>query len=173
MPINKTIRLWLVAALLTVAGGLRAAEDNKVLRISYIDDNYVLREALFSLETNPVVTFDEEQVVITSTQTRSAFQIENVDEMTFVEDDQSTTSMDEIEDAAASNKIVFRILADDVVKVVGAGLRPELTVHTADGKMVQVPVEYAEHEITIRLGTLSRGLYIINTNQHSFKFIRK
>ena len=74
MPINKSIRLWLVAALLTMAGGLRAAEDNKVLRVSYIDDNYVLREALFSLETNPIVTFDEEQVVITSTQTRSAFQ---------------------------------------------------------------------------------------------------
>lgn len=126
------------------------------------------------LETNPQVVFDNEDITITSTQTQSVFQVDNVVEMYFLTESPILTKTEgDISDTSASGKVVFRILADDVVRVTGSSLRPETSVYTSDGKSVEVPVVYSEHEINIRLGNLPRGLYIVKTNQQTFKFIRK
>lgn len=171
MHINHIIRLCFLGILLFTAHSLRAAEGNEKLLVVYKDGNNT-NEAYFSFENNPEITFDEDKVVVISGSTQSTYQIDDVYEIRFVLDDPVVTKMDD-ETAVTSPKIVFRILSDDLVKVTGAHLNPDVSVYTADGKSVDVPAEYSENEINIRLGTLSRGLYIIKTNQQSFKFIRK
>ena len=161
------IRLWLLSLLLLTVSGLRAAEDDVVLRVSLMDGS----EVLFSLEKNPEVTFDDETVYIQSTASSAIYQIDDVVEMNFVENESVVTKKEEMPNVSA--KILFRILGEDLVKVIGNDLSPEVLVYGADGRSVDVPVDYSQSEINIRLGSLPRGLYIIKTNQQSFKFIRK
>lgn len=173
MQINQIIRLWFLGILLFAANNLRAAEGDEVLLVVY-QDGYNVREAYFSFENNPVVTFDGDVVLVTSTQAQATYQIDDVIEMTFVPEDPVVTHVeDEISGADASAKILFRILSDNLIQVVGTHLNPAVSVYTVDGKSVDVPVDYSEREINIRLGALPRGLYIIKTNQQTFKFIRK
>ena len=160
------IRLWLLSLLLLTVSGLRAAEDEVFLRVGLMDGS----EVLFSLEEKPEVTFDDETVYIQSTASSATYQIDRVAEMTFVEDEPIVSKKEEMPDVSA--KILFRILGDDL-KVIGNNLNPEVSVYGADGRSVDVPVDYSKSEINIRLGSLPRGIYIIKTNQQSFKFIRK
>ena len=163
---TTNIRLWLLSLLLLTVSGLRAAEDEVLLRVSLMDGS----EVLFSLEEKPEVTFDDESVFIQSTASSATYQIDHVVEMNFVEKDPVVTKKEEMPDVSA--KILFRILGD-LVKVVGNNLSSEVSVFTADGRSVEVPVNYSNNEINVRLGSLPRGIYIIKTNQQSFKFIRK
>ncbi|MBR5918419.1 MAG: T9SS type A sorting domain-containing protein [Prevotella sp.] len=163
---TTNIRLWLLSLLLLTVSGLRAAEDEVLLRVSLMDGS----EVLFSLEEKPEVTFDDESVFIQSTASSATYQIDHVVEMNFVEKDPVVTKKEEMPDVSA--KILFRILGD-LVKVVGNNLSSEISVFTADGRLVEVPVDYSNNEINVRLGSLPRGIYIIKTNQQSFKFIRK
>lgn len=163
---TTNIRLWLLSLLLLTVSGLRAAEDEVLLRVSLMDGS----EVLFSLEEKPEVTFDDESVFIQSTASSATYQIDHVVEMNFVEKDPVVTKKEEIPDVSA--KILFRILGD-LVKVVGNNLSSEVSVFTADGRSVEVPVDYSNNEINVRLGSLPRGIYIIKTNQQSFKFIKK
>ena len=163
---TTNIRLWLLSLLLLTVSGLRAAEDEVLLRVSLMDGS----EVLFSLEEKPEVTFDDESVFIQSTASSATYQIDHVVEMNFVEKDPVVTKKEEMPDVSA--KILFRILGD-LVKVVGNNLSSEVSVFTADGRSVEVPVGYSNNEINVRLGSLPRGIYIIKTNQQSFKFIKK
>lgn len=163
---TTNIRLWLLSLLLLTVSGLRAAEDEVLLRVSLMDGS----EVLFSLEEKPEVTFDDESVFIQSTASSATYQIDHVVEMNFVEKDPVVTKKEEMPDVSA--KILFRILGD-LVKVVGNNLSSEVSVFTADGRSVEVPVDYSNNEINVRLGLLPRGIYIIKTNQQSFKFIKK
>ena len=163
---TTNIRLWLLSLLLLTVSGLRAAEDEVLLRVSLMDGS----EVLFSLEEKPEVTFDDESVFIQSTASSATYQIDHVVEMNFVEKDPVVTKKEEMPDVSA--KILFRILGD-LVKVVGNNLSSEVSVFTADGRSVEVPVDYSNNEINVRLGSLPRGIYIIKTNQQSFKFIKK
>ena len=163
---TTNIRLWLLSLLLLTVSGLRAAEDEVLLRVSLMDGS----EVLFSLEEKPEVTFDDETVFIQSTASSATYQIDHVVEMNFVEKDPVVTKKEEMPDVSA--KILFRILGD-LVKVVGNNLSSEVSVFTADGRSVEVPVDYSNNEINVRLGSLPRGIYIIKTNQQSFKFIKK
>ena len=155
-----------MSLLLLTVSGLRAAEDEVLLRVSLMDGS----EVLFSLEEKPEVTFDDESVFIQSTASSATYQIDHVVEMNFVEKDPVVTKKEEMPDVSA--KILFRILGD-LVKVVGNNLSSEVSVFTADGRSVEVPVNYSNNEINVRLGSLPRGIYIIKTNQQSFKFIKK
>lgn len=155
-----------MSLLLLTVSGLRAAEDEVLLRVSLMDGS----EVLFSLEEKPEVTFDDETVFIQSTASSATYQIDHVVEMNFVEKDPVVTKKEEMPDVSA--KILFRILGD-LVKVVGNNLSSEVSVFTADGRSVEVPVDYSNNEINVRLGSLPRGIYIIKTNQQSFKFIKK
>ena len=155
-----------MSLLLLTVSGLRAAEDEVLLRVSLMDGS----EVLFSLEEKPEVTFDDESVFIQSTASSATYQIDHVVEMNFVEKDPVVTKKEEMPDVSA--KILFRILGD-LVKVVGNNLSSEISVFTADGRLVEVPVDYSNNEINVRLGSLPRGIYIIKTNQQSFKFIKK
>ncbi|MBR5689155.1 MAG: T9SS type A sorting domain-containing protein [Prevotella sp.] len=163
---TTNIRLWLLSLLLLTVSGLRAAEDEVLLRVSLMDGS----EVLFSLEEKPEVTFDDESVFIQSTASSATYQIDHVVEMNFVEKDPVVTKKEEMPDVSA--KILFRILGD-LVKVVGNNLSSEVSVFTADGRSVEVPVDYSNNEINVRLGSLPCGIYIIKTNQQSFKFIKK
>lgn len=155
-----------MSLLLLTVSGLRAAEDEVLLRVSLMDGS----EVLFSLEEKPEVTFDDESVFIQSTASSATYQIDHVVEMNFVEKDPVVTKKEEMPDVSA--KILFRILGD-LVKVVGNNLSSEVSVFTADGRSVEVPVDYSNNEINVRLGSLPCGIYIIKTNQQSFKFIKK
>ena len=155
---TTNIRLWLLSLLLLTVSGLRAAEDEVLLRVSLMDGS----EVLFSLEEKPEVTFDDESVFIQSTASSATYQIDHVVEMNFVEKDPVVTKKEEMPDVSA--KILFRILGD-LVKVVGNNLSSEVSVFTADGRSVEVPVGYSNNEINVRLGSLPRGIYIIKTNQ--------
>ena len=155
-----------MSLLLLTVSGLRAAEDEVLLRVSLMDGS----EVLFSLEEKPEVTFDDESVFIQSTASSATYQIDHVVEMNFVEKDPVVTKKEEMPDVSA--KILFRILGD-LVKVVGNNLSSEVSVFAADGRSVEVPVDYSNNEINVRLGSLPCGIYIIKTNQQSFKFIKK
>ena len=125
----------------------------------------------FAFDKNPVVTFDDENVYIQATSSPATYLIEDVQELRFEKEAVVTNVEEGLPTASA--KIYFRIMANDLVKVTGVGLTPDVSVYTAEGKSVEVPVDYSQSEINIRLGSLPRGLYIIKTNQQSFKFIRK
>lgn len=182
MQITNNIRLWLLACLLFTASGLRADEEVMCLHVTYMDGSNA-REAYFSLEDDPEVIFNDETKMITinSTDSTATYQIDNGVEMDFVikiiKDDPPVvdppvpdppTKIKEV-----SNTPLFRLFGNDLVKVMGKNLSPEVSVYGADGRLVNVPVDYTKNEINIRLGSLPRGIYIIKTNQQSFKFIRK
>ena len=167
MQITNHIRLWLFGLLLLTASGLRAAEEEEALCV-ILDDG---TELIFTFDKNPEVTFDDENVYIQTTSSSATYLVESVQEFRFVEAPVVTNVEEGL--PASSAKIHFRIMANDWVKVTGVGLTPEVSVYTAEGKSVDVPVDYSQSEINIRLGSLPRGLYIIKTNQQSFKFIRK
>ena len=151
------------------------------LHVTYTDGGNA-REAYFSLEDNPEVIFNDETKTITinSTDSTATYLIDNCNEMDFVikiieddppVDDPPTEIMEKMSDATAN--VLFRLLDNDLVKVMGKNLSHEVSVYGADGRSVNVPVDYTKNEINIRLGSLPRGIYIIKTNQQSFKFIRK
>lgn len=167
MQITNHIRLWLFGLLLLTASGLRAAEEEVALCVVLNDGS----EVYFAFDKNPVVTFDDENVYIQATSSPATYLIEDVQELRFEKEAVVTNVEEGLPTASA--KIYFRIMANDLVKVTGVGLTPDVSVYTAEGKSVEVPVDYSQSEINIRLGSLPRGLYIIKTNQQSFKFIRK
>jgi hypothetical protein len=186
MQRTNNIRLWLLACLLFAASSLHADEEVMCLHVTYTDGGNA-REAYFSLEDNPEVIFNDETKTITinSTDSTATYLIDNCNEMDFVikiieddppvddppVDDPPTEIMEKMSDAPAN--VLFRLLDNDLVKVMGKNLSHEVSVYGADGRSVNVPVDYTKNEINIRLGSLPRGIYIIKTNQQSFKFIRK
>ena len=163
--------LMLISCLLFLsANTLKADGVKEVLRIDYKMDGKVL-STKFAFEDSPKVTFEGETVYIQSDILSQTYIIDEVVCLKF--DSDIPTSIEKQQSLPTSNSVAFTFYSSDLIKVTGDNLTPEVYLFTADGRQVSVQSDFSDKEININLGSLPRGLYIIKTNHHSFKFIRK
>lgn len=176
MQINRTntyrLRLFalIIGLLFLSVNSLFATEVVEALQIDYKKDGKVI-SATFAFETNPKVFFEGETLYIQSESLTETYIIDDVVDFKFVMID--ATAIEQLKTQSPANPIKFSFFSNELIKVTGDNLTPEVNLFTADGRQVKVQSDFSNNEINIHLEALPRGLYIIKTNHHSFKFIRK
>lgn len=116
----------------------------------------------FSLQQRPVVSFTETDVKLSCNQTEVLYSLDNYLKLTIEETDTETT----IEKVGHDNFIINS-------KEISAHGVESMALYTIDGKLITSGKADNEGKITIPVSQLKSGIYIVNTSNKSFKFIKK
>lgn len=150
--------LTLLIALLSQAG-----HAENVLYINQKGQNTIT----VMLSDKPVVTFDATSVHIDIPELSILY--DDVESFTFGSEGIMPTAIDE----KAPQKVIFRLTETGDVQLTGVDRDCMVAVYTADGKAVPLTVGRNNSEITLHLGHLRRGVYIVRTDHQSFKINKK
>ena len=153
----------LIVCILTAGAATTGIEYQYTLVLNKTDGTKV--EYMF--ESIPVAEIQGDDVKITLTTTLQSvlYPIAQITNFTF---ERATNGIDGIQ---ADNRVSFGI-SDDVIEV--AGLAPGTTVAVYDlaGSLRASGVCDAEGALTLTIGSLAKGVYVISAGNNSFKFIR-
>lgn len=120
----------------------------------------------FLLSSEPVLTFNSENCVFSTTNVTVTIPRTNIEEFHFV--DNST----DIENQKAGSDVFVRFSGNNAVVI--SGLKNDrITVLDLSGKVVNADVSNNGEETTVSLNNLSRGIYIIKYDNSSIKVVRK
>ena len=173
IKVKHTFRLQLFAAiigLLSFSQHVFSSEDVKeFLKVEYKNGGDV-SSVNFAFDEQPVLTFDGETLYIKMGDDTRTFIIDDVVSMTF--DSDVTTGVGQPLQTTSAF-ITFCYVHSGLIQVKGEDLDSEVTLHAADGRQMNVQTDFSKNEINIHIAALPCGLYIIQTNRHSFKFIKK
>lgn len=121
----------------------------------------------FGFEDKPVVTFTDNELVVTSTKTELRYELVKLAKFTF----------DDVEDAVIGIKpdAAKASITIDVYTVCINGAKPETTVTllSADGKQLQSYKTSAEGSVTFNIAELTAGTYIITSESLTVKILKK
>lgn len=159
-----------ISLLLFSTNILADVEAKEALQVDYKSNGQAL-SATFTFDAQPKVVFEGETLSILSESGTQSFIIDEVVCFKFVSIE--TTDIKQQELLPTSQHVYFTFIGNDLIKVTGNSLTPEVALFTTDGRKVSVYSDFSSNEINIHLEALPRGLYIVKTNHHSFKFIRK
>lgn len=120
------------------------------------------------ISDKPTVTFDATSVHIDIPGLTILY--DDVESFTFGSEGTNPTAIDE---SVPQQRILFRLTEAGDVQLSGIEKDCKVAVYTADGKAVPVTVGRNNSEITLHLGHLRRGVYIVRTNHQSFKINKK
>lgn len=119
-------------------------------------------ETILKLSTNPVITFEGENMVIASDVIQISIPIDDIDD--YVVSD-GTTAIEPV--ATQPQYTRGHVIYNGLV----AG--SPVYIHTLDGKVVGKQVADASGKADVNLENLPKGTYIISTQNNSIKVINK
>ena len=123
------------------------------------------QEFSFGFDETPVITYTDNDMVIKTSNSEVQFQLLNLHKFTFTEGSTSVKSVD-------TDKASFE-LDSYFVHISGAKAGIEVLVTCADGKSVGSYKTDTEGTVTFSIAELPNGLYNINSEQISFKVLKK
>jgi hypothetical protein len=121
----------------------------------------------FGFEEKPVVTFTDNELVVTSTKAEARYQLATVAKFTF---DVEGTAVEGIKDDVRTAAIS---LDEYVVSLTGA--KPEITVRliASDGKVLQSYKTDRNGYVQFSIADLPEGTYIISSESLNVKILKK
>ena len=122
----------------------------------------------YSLEDNPVISFDSNRLIIKTDKIELSYQISDIVKYYFVEEDD--TSISSINGDV--NNIHFNYTNTNFLLIEGIASEDNVNVYEINGRTCHVDIVRNSNSITIELKTLPKGIYLVKVNNHSFKLIR-
>lgn len=160
---RKTLTVLLLA-LLSVS---LYAGEKKVLSVLMTDGTNVC----FYLSEQPLVTFVGENVKIASVSEEAVIARALVERFEFLET--MPTHIEEIEMDEGETVKGHLEFSEEAVSISGLATDGKVRVFTLKGQMVVSAVADGEGNVTISLDSLSAGIYLINYNETTIKFIKR
>lgn len=156
----------ILAALLALAlvpSALVQASSSYSLLVNTVDGNTVE----YAFEYLPVATFEGDVMIITDDRSAESvrYAMENVRNMTI----KSSTSG--VENVAETNHIKVST-ANDILTVSGIEPGSKLMIYDASGRLVANAVSDDAEFVSVNIGNLGKGVYVVSMPNNSFKFIR-
>ena len=151
----KKIALFLMMASSYISA---FATNGKSLFVTFNDGMKVE----FALSTLPVATFDNDQMVIKSTETTASYELWKVATFTYGD---TSTGISQVESNKKYTIEADRIIIDSTSSKIG--------IFTLEGKEIHLSPILTGDKTTINLHELSRGIYIIRINNNSIKIARQ
>lgn len=119
-------------------------------------------ETILKLSTNPVITFDGENMVVTSDVIQISIPLGDIDDYVVNE---GTTAIEPVttQPQYSRGHVIFS----------GVAAGSPVYVHTLDGKVVSKQAADASGKADVSLENLPKGAYIISSQNNSIKVINK
>ena len=122
----------------------------------------------YSLEDNPVISFDNDILIIKTDKIELSYTISDIVKYYFIkEDDTSISSVN-----GGANNIHFNYTNTDFLLIEGIANKDKVEVYEINGKNCLVDIVRNDNNVRVVLNTLPKGIYLIKVNNHSFKLIR-
>lgn len=155
-------RILLLFIVLLTAYNVQSATKNYLVVEKTSGDKYS-----FDLSDEPIITFNNQIMQITSKSDSHSFEISDVKEYSF--SDTNVTGINEVQ----PNEL--RIINDANGKIVIEGIQPNSKVRlfSIDGKEQMANISTSDDRVYINLDSLSKGIYIVSVNNKSFKIYKK
>ena len=119
----------------------------------------------FYYETQPEITFTEGDVEIKSTEQSVVYAMNDVAQIKF---DDTLVGIESVN----KNETRFTFRGSQLV-IEGLTPQTEVAVFAADGKLWKQGAADATGKVTMAMGDLTKGVYVIKTNKVSYKIIKK
>ncbi len=120
----------------------------------------------FALSEQPVVTFEGNQLVLVSADSRYEFLISDVDKFTFT--NPASVELNEIDTAT-----VVISLSGDEIKLSGLNPGSLVSLYAMDGRVVLTSQADSDGVCIESIASLSGGIYLIRTESKTFKILKK
>ena len=141
------------------------AQEKKVLGV-YMNDGTTV---CFLLNEKPVLTFVEDAVKIVSTSEEALIKRSLVDRFEFLAE--VPTGINDVkENSGVGENLEFR---GDAILVSGLPKGCKVHVYSVNGLAQITAVAGEDGDVTLQLGSLSKGIYLVNYNETTIKFIKR
>ena len=120
----------------------------------------------YKFEADPKVTFDAEDMVITTGDATVRHAIIDLENLKFTK----TVGLDKVE---ASKAEISVAVTASYVSVQGLEAGARLAVYALDGRPMADAAADASGTATVNISNLSAGIYVAAADAHSFKFVKK
>ena len=164
----------LLFAVLSVFGVANAANTGDALIVEFNDANQA--DEYFYLAEEPRVEFGTDVVYIISSDFTTEFDYSSIKRIYFGDDSQSSDTPGPVTDITyepTPNRFTFQYVDGQTVRMTGVDEATKVALYSIDGKRMSMDAECNGDEVTIHLGGLQRGFYVIKTNKQSFKIYKK
>ena len=121
----------------------------------------------FGFADKPVITYTENDLVLKTTKTEVQYPLSSLSKITFTE---TETGVDAILDDIQSPVLT---LDDYVINITGAKAGVSVSVIGSDGKAIGTYKTDQDGGVTFSIADLPQGIYIINSENLTFKVLKK
>ena len=142
---------------------LAYSQEKNVLGILMKDGT----SAYFLLEEKPLITFVDEDVCIVSETDKAVIKRTLVDHFEFT--DKMPTGIEDVKDKVANGKFE---LAGNVIHLSGLASGCKVQVFSINGQAVSSAVANEQGAVVIPIDSLPSGIYLVNYNEITIKFIK-
>lgn len=154
---RKTILIFL----LSLISWLAYAQEERVLHLSMNDGSTVI----FMLKEKPQVTFSADSIKIVSATSEAKAKRSEVAEITFLFMETESGINDTDTDGTVD-------MNGEFIKVGNLAKESKVTIFTADGRVASTEKADDSGTATLSLTSLPKGIYLLNYNDTTIKFIR-
>lgn len=121
----------------------------------------------YSLEDNPVISFNNDILVIKTDKIELSYQISDIAKYYFTKEDTGISSIN-----GDANNIHINYTNNDFILIEGIANEDNVNIYEINGRTCHVDIVRNSNSITIELKNLPKGIYLVKVNNHSFKLIR-
>lgn len=141
------------------------ANDKKVLGVFMNDGTMVC----FSLNEKPVITFVDDAVKVVSTSQEALIKRSLVDHFEFLAE--MPTDINDVEDESTVGGKID--LDGNTIHVSGLQQGSSVRIFSVSGELLTVSVVGNDGTVTISVDSLPRGIYLVNYNETTIKFMKR
>ena len=156
------MRKLLFAIMLISFSAISFAQNKEVLSILMKDGSQVC----FLLAEKPLITFAGDDVKVVSDTDEAVIKRENVEKFEFIEE--LPSSVGNVDEQVREN---FE-LAGNVIHVSGLESGCKVLLYKVNGELVMSAVANDGGAAVISIDALSKGVYLVNYNETTIKFIK-
>ena len=121
----------------------------------------------YSLEDNPVISFNNDILVIKTDKIELSYQISDIAKYYFTKEDTGISDVN-----GDVNNIHFNYTNTDFLLIEGIASEDNVNVYEINGRTCHVDIIRNNNSVTVELKPLPQGVYLVKVNNHSFKLIR-
>lgn len=158
------MRKLLLSLLLLTFSALTFAQEKDVLGIFMKDGTSVY----FLLEEKPLITFENSNVKVVSSTDEAVFERSQVDCFEFV--DEIPTAIEEVEEEFNREKCE---LSSNAIYLSGLTPGCKVQLFSIGGQSILAASANEDGTVTISIDSLPAGIYLVNYNVNTIKFIKQ
>ena len=121
----------------------------------------------YSLEDNPVISFNNDILVIKTDKIELSYPISDIAKYYFTKEDTGISSVN-----GDVNNIHFNYTNTDFLLIEGIASEDNVNVYEINGRTCHVNITRSNDSVIVELKNLPKGIYLVKVNNHSFKLIR-